>query len=247
MLSAPNIVFPLTDYIEAYDLGVAPYLAVQELQSRLRRAVVEGMTPGALLLLEHHPVITVGAHSTSTDVNDPALAAHRGVAIDRSERGGQSTLHSPGQLVTYPIMRIPGRDLRKYVHSLEEVLLFVLAEEGLDAVRIPGRPGLYLRGLKIASLGLRCERGVSSHGSALNVSNDLSLFDLVTSCGDPHLQQTSMEQATGRSLSLQMMKTRYLEAFQKVFGSTPAPLSTVPYGQVETSLGLPAPSDCYAG
>jgi lipoyl(octanoyl) transferase len=247
MLSAPHTRCPLTGSIGAYDLGMTPYLDVQELQGRLRRAVVEGKTPGALLLLEHQPVITVGAHATSSDAHQPALAARRGVAINRSERGGQSTLHAPGQLVSYPILRIPGRDLRKYVHDLEEVLLLVLADEDLDATRITGRPGLYLRGLKIASLGLRCERGVTSHGSALNVNNDLSLFDLVTSCGDPHLQQTSIEQATGRPQSMQILKTRYLEAFRKVFGLMLGPLSTVLYDQVEASLGLPSPSRCDAG
>jgi lipoyl(octanoyl) transferase len=244
MLSAPHTVCSPSGSIQAYDLGIAPYLPIQDLQSRLRRAVAEGETAGTLLLLEHRPAITIGAHAPDTDVSRPDLAAHRGVAIHRSERGGQSTLHAPGQLVSYPILPIPGRDLRKYVHDLEEVLLLLLAGEGLDAVRMPGRPGLYLRGLKIASLGLRCERGVTSHGSALNVSNDLSLFGLVTSCGDPNLEQTSIERATGRSKSMQILKTRYLDAFQRVFGLVMTPLSAMPYDQVEASLGLPAPSEC---
>jgi lipoyl(octanoyl) transferase len=220
--------FYTTGHFEAFDLGLADYLATQEFQARLRRAVIEGETPGVILLLEHPAVITLGAHALGSGVLDPARAALLGVQVVRSERGGQTTLHAPGQLVTYPIMPIPRRDLRGYVHNLEEVLLSALARKGLAAQRMPGRPGLYLRRRKIASLGLRCEHGVSSHGCSLNVNVDLSLFALVTSCGDPRLQQTSMLEATGRDQDMQEMKATYLEAFRQVFGVDVAPLRSMP-------------------
>lgn len=202
----------------AYDLGVVPYSQAEELQVRLRRAVVDGDIPGALLLLEHPPVITIGAHAPASDLLDPAKAADLHVAIARSERGGRSTLHAPGQLVSYPILRIPQRDLRGYVTDLEEVLVGVLATTGLRAERRDGRPGLFVNGMKIASIGLRCEHGVSSHGSSLNVDADLSLFNLITSCGEPSLKQTSILRETGRPLLMDDVKTRYVEAFEEVFG-----------------------------
>ncbi len=214
--------------ISAFDLGVAPYLAVQELQQRLRRSVAAGHIPGTLLLLEHHPVITLGAHAAESDVLSPAEAKRRGLQMVRSERGGQCTLHAPGQLIAYPIIPIPRRDLRAYVHDLEEVLVLLLAAEDLHVERLAGRPGLYLQGNKIASLGLRCEHGIASHGSALNVAVDLSLFDLVTSCGNAALRQTSMHVATGRTFEMRDLKDRYLLAFEKVFGIATLPLRTMP-------------------
>ncbi len=214
--------------IAAYDLGLAPYLATQDLQQRLRRMVAGGESPGVLLLLEHLPVITLGAHATPDDVVNPAKAANRGLPTVRSERGGQCTLHAPGQLVAYPIIPIPRRDVRAYVHDLEEVILVLLAGDGLHAQRLPGRPGLYWQGLKIASLGLRCEHGVTSHGSSLNVSVDLSLFELVTSCGDARLRQTSMQEATGRSFDMQELKTRYVAVFEEVLRLTVQPLRSMP-------------------
>lgn len=230
--------------LAVYDLGLVPYRVAQDLQIALRRSVGDSATVGALLLLEHEPVITLGAHASSSDVVDTALARQEGVDIVRSERGGQSTLHAPGQLVVYPIVRIPRRDLRAYVHDLEEVLLLLLARIGLRAERIPRRPGLYLDGLKIASLGLRCEHGIASHGSALNVSLDLSLFGLIVSCGDPDLRQTSIHQATGRDYSMREMKERYIDAFQQVFSPTLPPLgpvSTVAPTDLLTLLALENP------
>ena len=108
---------------------------------------------------------------------------------------GQCALHAPGPLISYPVLRIPRRDLRAYVHDLEEVLLLFLASHGVGASRLAGRPGIYTDQRKIASIGLRCEHGIASHGTALNVTTDLTLFELITSCGDPTLLQTSMRAA----------------------------------------------------
>jgi lipoyl(octanoyl) transferase len=214
--------------LAAYDLGVVPYLPTQELQSRIRRAVIAGHTPGVLLLLEHTPVITLGAHAATSDLLSPVEAHRRGVEMVRSERGGRCTLHAPGQLVTYPVMPIPRRDLRGYVNNLEEVLLVLLARYGLTAERLCGRPGLYLEGVKIASLGLRCERGVASHGTALNVDVDLSLFSLIRSCGDPLMRQTSMLRTTGLHYDMQEVKAVYIEVFRQLFGFELTPLRCIP-------------------
>jgi lipoyl(octanoyl) transferase len=228
MCSAPYTFPSASGPIEAYDLGVAPYLPVQKLQRQLRGSIATGACAGFLLLLEHPPVITVGYHASLADVRSPAKASSRGVEVVRSERGGGCTLHAPGQLVCYPVMPIPRRDLRDYVSKLEETLLIVLTGRGIAAARIDGRPGLYLDGLKIASLGLRCEHGVASHGSALNIDVDLTLFDLITSCGDAGLRQTSMSEATGCVYSVQEIKQEYLGAFRQVFEVEVSPLRFMP-------------------
>src|SRR4030042_2056662 len=161
-----------TGPIGAFELGVAPYVPLQDLQRRLRLAVAEGTLPGALLLLEHYPVIPLGPRGAISDLRDPVRVRERGVPVVRSERGGQATLHAPGQLVSYPIIRIPHHDLRRYVRDLEETLILVLEANDLYPQRRTARPGLYLSGQKIASVGLRCHRWVASHGPSLNVHPD---------------------------------------------------------------------------
>jgi lipoyl(octanoyl) transferase len=221
------------------DLGLAPYLPLQRLQGRLRRAVADGSIPGVLLLLEHHPVITLGSRGKDHDLRDLGSARFRGVDVLNSERGGQATLHAPGQLVSYPIVPIPGRDLSAYVRGLEETLMLVLTELGLNGQRRPGHPGVYVQDDKIASVGLRCQRWVASHGTSLNVDLDLSLFDLVVSCGEPRLKQTSIAALSGCDPGMDEIKRLYVEAAAKVFSWALAPVERVPYQEVEPFLGLP--------
>lgn len=196
------------------DLGLTGYRCLQRVQQRLRRAVVAGDLPGALLLLEHAPVITLGSRGGTADLREPERT---GLPVVKSERGGAATLHAPGQLVSYPVWPIPARDLRRYVLNLEEVLLLVMSALGLTARREPGRPGLYFGERKIASVGLRVERWVASHGTALNVDLDLSLFDLVVSCGEQDLRQTSIHEQLGWAPPMEQVKQSYVAAFGEVF------------------------------
>ncbi|GAB4250512.1 MAG: lipoyl(octanoyl) transferase LipB [Thermoleophilia bacterium] len=200
--------------LPVYDLGLAPYVPLQELQARLRRQVAEGTLSGMVLLLEHPPTITLGKRAKPTDVLGPLPP---GLELVESERGGAATLHAPGQLVSYPILALPRRDLRAYVRNLEEVLLRVLAAFGLKGRRADGRPGLYIGEQKIASVGLKCERWVASHGTSLNVDPDLSLFRHLVSCAEPQLEQTSIAALLGAAPPLTQIKERYLEAFREVF------------------------------
>jgi lipoyl(octanoyl) transferase len=227
--------------IPVLDLGTAPYVPLQDLQRRLRVAVAEGALPGVVLLLEHFPVITLGNRGAQADLRDPALAKSRGVSVLVSERGGQTTLHAPGQLVVYPIIPIPRRDLRAYVHDLEEVFVFMLAGCGVTAHRRDGHPGVYVQGEKIMSVGLRCHRWVASHGASFNVSVDLSLFDLIVSCGETELRQASLEVLTGRLYTMDEVKPACVDALHRVFGWKLAPLRTLHHKAVEEALGLYAP------
>jgi lipoyl(octanoyl) transferase len=226
--------------LPVFDLGVAPYVPVQDLQRRLRQAVIDGKIRGVLLLLEHEPVITLGTRAGVQDLRSASNAASSTPSIDivESERGGQATLHAPGQLISYPILPIPGRDLPAYVHGLEEILALLLSGLGIQAVRKAQAPGLYVAGAKIASVGLRCSHWVASHGTSLNVSVDLSLFDLIVSCGDPGLRQTSVGALARRNVAMAEIKERYLQAAQQVFDWDLSDVQTVRYDQVETLLGL---------
>ena len=233
--------------LPVFDLGVAPYLPVQDLQRRIRVAVADGLQAGAILLLQHQAVITLGHRRAFSDVRDIALARNRGVEVEASERGGQATLHAPGQLVAYPIVPVPRHDLRRYVHDLEEVFMLLSADYGVTAHRREGHPGLYVQGDKIMSVGLRCHRWVASHGASYNVSIDLSLFDLIVSCGEPGLRQTSLEAVTGRLFPMDEVKSRWLESAKKVFHWELAPVRRLTYQQVEGALGLTPPAVPTAG
>jgi len=227
-----------TGAYSVFDLGVAPYLPVQELQGRLRSAVADRTIPGVILLLEHTPVVTLGNRRTPGDLRDSLLIAGKGLEIAESERGGQATLHAPGQLVSYPVVPIPRRDLRAFVRGLEEVLLLLLEEFGVGARRREGRPGLYVDGRKIASVGLRCHRWVSSHGTSLNVNVDLSLFDLIVACGEPELRQTSLHALTGEAPPMKQVKAAYLRAAATVFDWSLCEPRELAHSEVEAALGL---------
>lgn len=227
--------------LPCYDLGLAPYEPVQTLQRSLRRECAANRHPGALLLLEHEGVITLGMRASRAEVLRPSAdrSAAPALPVFRSERGGLVTLHAPGQLVAYPVLHIPGRDLRGYVWRLEETARLLLAHYGAEAVRSTGRPGLYVDGCKIASLGLRCERWVASHGISVNISPDLRLFEQIVSCGDPGLRQTSLAVLTGRTPPMAEVKLVYSRSFAEVFGSEVArPLKT---SVAALQAALPAP------
>jgi lipoate-protein ligase B len=140
--------------------------------------------------------------------------------------------------VSYPVVPIPGHDLSGYVTKLEEANIRVLASFGIVGERRPGHPGIYVGGDKISSIGLRCQRWVSSHGTSLNVSVDLSLFDAIVSCGEPQLRQTSIERLIGFPPDMAEVKTAYLRAVVQVFGWALHPLRPLSYERVESELGL---------
>jgi lipoyl(octanoyl) transferase len=225
--------------LPVFDLGIAPYGPTQALMTRLSAMVAERTLPGVILLLEHMPVITLGNRGEMADLLDEAAIRRFGIEVAPSERGGQATLHAPGQLVSYPIVPVPRRDIRAFVYDLEEVLRVLLDRLGVAAHRRAGHPGLYVDGEKIASIGLRCRRWVSSHGTSLNVGLDLSLFDLIVSCGEPGLRQTSLEELIGRHYGMDRIKALYLDSARQVFGWKLAPMGALPCDAVERALGVP--------
>ena len=178
-------------------LGRRAYGPTFELQEDIRRALKSGEGPERFLLLEHHPVFTLGRNASSEDVlADPQWLESRGVEVFESNRGGQVTYHGPGQLVGYPIVDLnpDRRDIGKYVHDLQEVLIRTLADYGIEAGRRQGKDfiGVWVEGRKIASIGVHLSRWITIHGFALNVKTDLGHFSGIVACGLQDVRMTSM-------------------------------------------------------
>jgi lipoyl(octanoyl) transferase len=182
-------------------LGLVPYARALELQRAVARARISGaISHDVLLLLEHPPVVTLGRSSKAQHlVATPAMLAERGVELFEAERGGDVTFHGPGQLVGYPIVNLRGhkQDLHWYLRQVEAVLMRALERIGIPAERSEGRTGVWTGGRKIASIGVHARDWVTWHGFALNVSNDLSYFDLIVPCGLSGVTMTSVAQELG--------------------------------------------------
>ena len=183
-------------------LGLIEYQAALDMQ---RRLVEECRSDGEarLLLLEHPPTYTLGARGRLDNLLvDEASLALLGASLHRIDRGGDVTFHGPGQLVGYPILDLShwGQGPLWYVRSLEVVLIDTLASFGIESQRRPGRPGVWIGNAKIASIGVRVSRGITSHGFALNVDPDLSYFSHIVPCGLSDITMTSIAKAfRGRS------------------------------------------------
>jgi lipoyl(octanoyl) transferase len=208
--------------VDVKHLGLVDYQAALDLQKDLVEQRKQGLIPDQLLLLEHPHVITLGArnHNASSNVlESPEALARRGVAVFETGRGGDVTYHGPGQLVGYPIVELPGdrRDVHRYVRDLEEVLIEAVSDFGIAAARVPGLTGIWVGNDKLAAIGVRISRWVTSHGFALNVSTDLSNFGLIVPCGITGKGVTSMERLLGRPVPMAevaaAVERRFLHAF----------------------------------
>ena len=182
-------------------LGPTPYAQALEYQRAVARARISGeIADDVLLLVEHPPVVTLGRSSKERHLlASPEMLAVRGIELFDVERGGDVTFHGPGQLVGYPIIDLKQhrRDLHWYLRTLEAALIDALAEFGIPAERNPGFTGVWTRGRKIASIGVHARNWVTWHGFALNVSTDLSYFDVIVPCGIEAVTMTSMEREIG--------------------------------------------------
>ena len=206
------------------DLGIVPYREVLDQQRSLAAAVAEGEIPDTVVLVEHPPVITTGRRTDETELHIPEGAA---VELVETDRGGKSTYHAPGQLVCYPILDLHrhGKDVRKYVRDLEQAILQTLAAFGLGATTIEGLTGVWMAPAggqgprKIASIGVRVSRWVTTHGYALNVDLDPAPFtEWITACGLDDAAFTSMARELGRPVAVDDVKPAAVAALADVFG-----------------------------
>ena len=212
--------------IEVRRLGTIDYQAALDLQARLVDERKQARIPDQLLLLEHPSVITLGVrtrHDRSHVLESDASLAAKGVALFETGRGGDVTYHGPGQLVGYPIVDLkPDRcDVHRYVRDLEEVLIRAVAEFGVRAGRIQGLTGIWVgpadKQAKLAAIGVRISRWVTSHGFALNVNTNLSHFGLIVPCGITDKGVTSLERLLGGPVPMDEVGDAVARQFAVIF------------------------------
>ena len=215
-------------------LGRVEYADGLELQRQFQQARRADAVPDSLLLLEHPPILTLGRGARDDNILTPkARLAALGVEVFETDRGGDVTYHGPGQIVGYPLLHLaPGKqDVRKYVRALEELMIRTVADWGLIATRIEKWPGVWIaesrRGgpRKIAALGVHLSRWYTKHGFALNVSTDLSHFELIVPCGIREAGVTSLRDELQREIAVAEVEDRIVHHFREVFECelTPGP------------------------
>jgi lipoyl(octanoyl) transferase len=206
---------------QLYDLGIVPYARALALQRELHAQRMAGAIPDTLLLLEHPPVITLGKAFHPEHLRYAReFYAQQGIELHPTDRGGDVTCHNPGQLVGYPIFDVSqhGRDLHQFLRDLEQAIIDALRAFGVEAHREAGYTGVWVGNAKIAAIGVKVTKWVSMHGFALNVNNDLSLFQTIVPCGIADRPVTSLQQVLGRVVSMETVKQNIVQSFERVFG-----------------------------
>jgi lipoate-protein ligase B len=206
------------DELWVAQLGLVPYREASALQEELRALRQSGEVPDLLLVLEHPPVYTRGRRTEPADLPmGEEWYRLQGIAVEDADRGGRVTYHGPGQLVAYPVMAIDG--VAPFVGVLERAMVAALRDEGI-AAEARGKPftGVWAGERKIGSIGVHVSRGVTTHGLAVNVDNDLQPFEWIVPCGIDHVRMTSVSRETGRTPSLPCFRRRLAHRFAEVAG-----------------------------
>lgn len=202
-------------------LGRVPYRPTWELQDELAERRRRREIGDRLLLLEHDPVYTIGRGGDLANMlATPERLTELGAELVRIDRGGDVTFHGPGQLVAYPIVELRDPlDLRRYVRALEAAVIGTAAAFGVEADRVEGRPGVWVDGRrKLAAVGVRVKRGVTTHGLALNVSTNLAWFSEMIPCGIPDCEVTSLERETGATVEMAAVAGEMAAQLATAFG-----------------------------
>jgi lipoyl(octanoyl) transferase len=227
-------------------LGLVPYEEARDLQKRIEAARQAGEIRDVLLLLEHLPVYTKGRR---TDPRELGMGEDwyrmQGIDVQETDRGGRLTYHGPGQLVGYPILSLKpyGDDVQAYVRRLERLMIDSLVPYGIEAEVIDGLTGVWVGGgppdgRKIGSIGVHVSRGITTHGFAVNVNNDLQPFEWVVPCGIENVRMTSLT----RELGAEQDMNAYMDVVSRLFGEMfeKRPVAIEPSALAEL-LGGPAP------
>ena len=200
--------------------GRLSYEDALALQMRICERKKAGMSADVLILLEHPPVITLGRNADWRNlvVSEETLRV-RGVSLHRADRGGDITFHGPGQLVGYPLLKLEPheQDTHRYMRNLEETIIRLLGEFGIQAGREKNLTGVWTAAGKICALGVHISRWVTRHGFALNVNTDLSFYDLIVPCGLVGKRVHSMQKALGRDVDLHEVAEKLTGHFGRVF------------------------------
>ena len=212
---APSLhVCPLgrMDYDRAFDLQLG-------LVDRLARD--EAATHGYLLLVEHPPTFTIGRSGSEANVfASPKALAARGARLVHVNRGGDVTFHGPGQIVAYPIVRLErqSRDVHRYMRLLEEAIIRTLARFDVAGGRVQGYTGVWVGDEKVAAIGVAIRRWITYHGVAINLTTDLSYFDMICPCGIRDCRVTSLARLVGRDVDWDNVAKSFAAEFAEVFG-----------------------------
>ncbi len=216
-------------------LGRMGYEEALELQREVARDRITGEIPeDVLLLVEHPPVVTLGRSSKQKNmISSPEFLASKGVGLFEVERGGDVTFHGPGQLVGYPIIDLKRhrQDLHWFLRSVEEAIIRTLGRYGIPGERTAGYTGVWTLGRKIASIGVHARNWVTWHGFALNVTTDLSYFDLIVPCGIDGVEVTSVAKELAlrkdnRLCTVDAAGSIAASMFGKVFDLAPVEISS---------------------
>jgi len=216
------------------DCGLADYREVLARQHELCEQRRRDEIPDTVLIVEHPPVITLGAHRSANKLLvDREELVRRGIDVVQIRRGGGTTAHNPGQLVFYPILHLQhlGLGISDYIRNLEEIGIDLLGQLDVTAERRKGFPGLWIendrqssianrQSRKIASIGVRVSKFVTHHGMAINICNDLSIFDLLVPCGLENVKMTSVLKETAKRHSMSRLKKRLADSLVAHFSSS---------------------------
>ena len=204
--------------------GQVPYEEARRLQKRIEAARLAGEVPDTLLLLEHPPVYTKGRRSRPEELGmGEDWYRMQGIDVCETDRGGAVTYHGPGQLVGYPIVSLKpyGDDVRAYVGGLERLMIESLGAYGVQARVIGEKTGVWVGERKIGSIGVHISRGITTHGFAVNVNNDLQPFEWVVPCGLDGVQMTSLCRELGAEQDMDAFMDTVAERFGEIYGRRP--------------------------
>jgi lipoyl(octanoyl) transferase len=233
--------------------GTVPYEEARAAQERLESERQQGSIPDVLLLLEHPPVYTRGRRSTAEELPmGVEWYEAQGIEVRDTDRGGRVTYHGPGQLVAYPIVSLApyGDDVHEYVRRLERVTIEALGAQGVKATTIEGLTGVWTEGAmpgsgmgeietrKIGSIGIHVSRGVTTHGLAVNVNNDLQPFEWIVPCGIEAARMTSLSRELGAAQDLGAFASVVAERFAEVYDRTPMATDPVALGFDQARLDV---------
>jgi lipoate-protein ligase B len=210
----------LAEQIRISDCCLAKYGEILEKQHQLHEARLLGKIPDTILLVEHYPVITLGARQSANKllVGKEELAKNN-IDIVETRRGGGTTAHNPGQIVFYPILNLRqlGLGINEYIRELEAIGIELLEYMDIQAQRKKGFPGLWVADRKIASIGVRFSKQITYHGMAINISNELNIFDLFVPCGLDGVEITSVFKETGRKHPMTKVKEKLSQLLTEHF------------------------------
>jgi lipoyl(octanoyl) transferase len=206
--------------ILSLDLGLISYDKAYDLQLKFFELIKTNNNPGVILMLEHYPVITTGSNkNTGNLLASRQKLKNQNIELVQSDRGGDITLHSPGQVVCYTIINLSmiKKDLTFFVHNLEQVIIEVLSRHNIQGTRVAAHRGIFVNNFKIASIGLKIKKWITFHGFSLNVNNDLKYYDNIIACGLKDNPQTSMKKILNRTIPIHNVKEQIAKSFENTF------------------------------